>query len=150
MRDISFEIKIPKLKFSNQRKFQFRVLLSLAIFIGAFFAKQSFEYTVVGTLILIYFGFSIVWCLTSRIAAACALFFLICTPILLFFKSEALAETFAIYAYYFLVITVVNEILLLKRGDNLDSGSSYEPADRLGIVAEIFRSFWQRIKNFLN
>lgn len=117
MRDISFEIKIPRLKFSNQRKFQFKVLLSLAIFIGAFFAGQYFDFTFVGTLVLIYFGFSIVWNISGRVSAACALFFLICTPILLFFKNEALAETFAIYAYYFLVITVVGEILTLKSGN---------------------------------
>ena len=124
MKDISFEIKIPKLKFSGQRKFQFKVILSLAIFIGAFFAKQSFDYTIIGTLILIYFGVSIVWKLTSSIAASFALFFLASCPILLIFKNNDLAETFAIYAYYFLVITVANEILSLNRGDNLDSESS--------------------------
>lgn len=122
MKDLSFEIKIPKLnlKFSDQKKFQLKIALSLAIIAGAFWAKYVFDFTFIGTLILIYFGIAIVWKLTSRIAAGLALFFLASCPVLLIFKNEALAETFAIYAYYFLVITVVGEILSLKRGDSSD------------------------------
>jgi len=122
MKDINFEIKIPKLnlEFSDQKKFRLKVGLSLAIIAAAFGAKYSFDFTFFGTLILIYFGMAIVWKLTSRIAAGLALFFLASCPVLLIFKNESLAETFAIYAYYFLVITVVGEILSLKRGDSSD------------------------------
>ena len=122
MKDLAFEIKIPKFnfKFSDQRKFRLKLGLSLAIIAGAFWAKQNFDFTFIGTLILIYFGIAIVWRLTSRIAAGLALFFLASCPVLLALKNENLAETFAIYAYYFLVITVVGEIFSLKRGNSSD------------------------------
>lgn len=122
MKDISFEIKIPKLnfEFSDQKKFRLKFGLSLAIIISAFWAKYIFDFTFIGTLILIYFGMAIVWKLTSRISAGLALFFLASCPVLLIFKNEALAETFAVYAYYFLVVTVIGEILSLKRGDSSD------------------------------
>jgi len=128
MKDLVFEIKIPKFNFgsSDQKKFQLKAGLSLAIIIGAFWAKHSFDFTFIGTLILIYFGMAIVWKLASRIAAGLALFFLASCPILLALKNEALAEIFAVYAYYFLVITVVGEILSLKKGDNLDSEPNSE------------------------
>ncbi len=122
MKDISFEIKIPKFnfEFSDQKKFRLKFGLSLAIIIGAFWAKYGFDFTFIGTLILIYFGISIVWKLTSRITAGLALFFLASCPVLLIFKNDDLAETFAVYAYYFLVVTVIGEILSLKRGDSSD------------------------------
>jgi len=128
VKDISFEIKIPKFDFgfSDQKKFRLKVGLSLAIIVAAFVAKYSFDFTFFGTLILIYFGIAIVWKISSRISAGLALFFLASCPVLLIFKNENLAETFAIYAYYFLVITVVGEIISLKRGDNPDSDESSE------------------------
>lgn len=121
MKEISFEIKIPKFEFSGQRKFQFKMTLSLLIIIGAFTVRQYFDFTFVGTLILAYFWISLLWGFSSRIAASLALFFLVCTPLLLILKNAALAETFAIYAYYFLIITVIGEIVALKRENKVSS-----------------------------
>ena len=115
MKDISFEIKIPKFQFSDDLKGRIKIVTSILIVVGAFVAGHFFDFTFFGTLILIYFGISILWHLESRIAAALALFFLASCPILLILKNNALAETFAIYAYYFLVITVVGEIVALKK-----------------------------------
>lgn len=89
--------------------------LSILVIIVIFVAKQYFDFDFAQTLILIFFGFSIVWKMTGRAAVVLALFFLAGTPILLFFDSKELAETFAVYAYYFLVIAVIDEILSLKR-----------------------------------
>ena len=61
-------------------------------------------------IILVYALFSILFGLESKIAASVALAFLAVCPVLLIFKKEALAETAAIYAYYFLVITVITQI----------------------------------------
>jgi len=44
---------------------------------------------------------------SPRIIAACALLSLSACPFLLIYKQEALAESFAVYAYYFLTLTVV-------------------------------------------
>ena len=60
--------------------------------------------------ILAYALVSILFVIESRIAAGIALLFLTSCPILLIFKKEAMAETIAIYAYYFLVITVITQI----------------------------------------
>lgn len=118
MKEISFEIKIPNIKFSDGRKFQLKVAVSFLIAAGAFIAKQNYDFTLVGTLILAYFGISLLWSLSGRVAGSFALFFLTCVPILLSLKYDALAETFAVYAYYFLVITVVGEIVALKKENN--------------------------------
>jgi hypothetical protein len=115
MKEISFQIKIPRIEFPNQRKFQIKVIVSFLIIVGAFIAKQNFDFTSIGTLILIYFGISLLWNLTSRISASFAMLFLISTPILLILKNNVLAETVAIYAYYFLIIAVVGEIIALKK-----------------------------------
>lgn len=115
MKEISFELKVPEFKFSRQRKFQIKGVLSLLIILGAFFARQNFEYTLAGTLILAYFGISLLWNIPSRIAAFCALLCLACCPVLLIFKSNVLAEDFAVYAFYFLVITVFQEVIFLAR-----------------------------------
>jgi len=113
MREISFEFKIPQIKFSHRRKFQIKLALSSLIVLGAFLLQQKFDYTFVGTLILIYLGISMLWGLSSRIAAAGALLFLAGCPVLLILKNDALAEIFAVYAYYLLVVTVLQEIVLL-------------------------------------
>jgi hypothetical protein len=49
--------------------------------------------------------------LDSRIPAGLALLFLVACPISIAFKREALAEALAIYAYYFLVIAVVSQVI---------------------------------------
>ena len=123
MKDISFEIKIPKLQLSAERKWYLKIFLSLLVIAGSFVAMQNFDFTFVGTLILAYFGISILWNFESRIAAALALFFLVSCPILLMLKNDALAEMFAIYAYYFLVIVVVGEILALKMENKISPES---------------------------
>ena len=51
----------------------------------------------------------------NRIIAVCALISLASCPFLLSFKKDAWAETMAIYAYYFLVMTVVLQIVEYKR-----------------------------------
>lgn len=65
---------------------------------------------VINFFILAYALVSILFVIESRIAAGIALLFLTSCPILLIFKKEAMAETMAIYAYYFLVITVITQI----------------------------------------
>jgi len=60
--------------------------------------------------VLFYALFSVLFVIDSRIAAAVALILLSSIPFLLIGKKEHLAETMAIYAYYFLVITVITQI----------------------------------------
>jgi hypothetical protein len=115
MKEISFEIKIPKIRLSRYWKRNIKIIFSVFIIAGAFIAKQNFDFSFIGTLILVYFCISLLWNLASRIAVSLALFFLVLTPISLVLKNNVLAETVAIYAYYFLIIAVIGEIIALKR-----------------------------------
>ncbi len=115
MKEINFEIKVPTFHISSGWQKKLKVALSVLVVVGSFLTWQNFDVTFVGTLILVYFGISLIWSLSSRISASLALFFLVCTPILLAMKNDALAETMAIYAYYFLVITVMSEIWALRK-----------------------------------
>lgn len=61
-------------------------------------------------LVLFYGIVSFCLILDSRIAAGLALFLLICCLFLLIFKNNILAEKFAVFSYYFLVITACTGI----------------------------------------
>lgn len=98
--------------------------LAVTIFIGI-----NYAFSFVEMLILAYFGLSLIWKLDSRIAASLALFFLVATPILLMLKNDALAETFAIYAYYFLVITVIRLVFEFKNSPKIEAKRPAGPVD---------------------
>ncbi|MFA5993706.1 MAG: hypothetical protein WC823_01975 [Parcubacteria group bacterium] len=89
---------------------------------GVFLAQQNFDFTLLGTLILLYFGLSLVWRISSRISAALALVFLASCPVLLMLGQDALAETMAVQAYYLLVVTVVLQLVELKQGTAVGQG----------------------------
>ena len=61
-------------------------------------------------LIMAYGLISILFILESRIAATVALLFLISCPVLLILKKAPFAEAMAVYAYYFLIITVATQL----------------------------------------
>ncbi|NCU41312.1 MAG: hypothetical protein EOM19_01140 [Candidatus Moranbacteria bacterium] len=90
-------------------------ILFLGILTGAFF-----EWNIVEIFIFVVFLWSILGPLSSRILAIPALFFLSATPILLMLSREEQAETFAVYAYYFLVMAVIRAISEL-RSENRES-----------------------------
>ena len=81
-------------------------------------------------LILFYALISVLFILDSRWSAAAAVLLLASCPVLLILKREGWAESAAIYAYYFLVITVVTQVRELR--------IEKRPVDkrRLTVVAE--------------
>jgi hypothetical protein len=96
-----------------------KIFIISAILIFALFKTIG----VLDFLILLYALISFFFILDSRYAAGTALFFLASCPFLLIFKKDALAESVAIYAYYFLIITVLTQIRELKKAKkNLKSG----------------------------
>jgi hypothetical protein len=72
-------------------------------------------------IILFYALVSFFFVLDSRIAAGMALISLAACPGLLILKKEALAEAIAIYAYYFLAITVLTQIREMVREKKAES-----------------------------
>lgn len=86
------------------------VVLFLGVLLGAFF-----QWNIVEIFIFVIFLWSIVGPLSSRVLAVPALFFLSATPLLLILDREDQAETFAVYAYYFLVMAVIRAIVELRK-----------------------------------
>ncbi|MFA5108962.1 MAG: hypothetical protein WC458_00225 [Patescibacteria group bacterium] len=77
-------------------------------------------------LILLYGLISFLFILDSRYAAGAALVFLVSCPFFLIFKKDVLAEIFAIYAYYFLVITALTQIRELYRDNKRERAANIE------------------------
>lgn len=72
-------------------------------------------------IVLTYALASVLFIFKSRIPAVLALVLLAACPFLLMFKKDATAEVMAIYAYYFLVITVMTQIAeYIKEGKEAD------------------------------
>lgn len=115
MKEINFELKLPALFFAPKAKWNIKAVLSGVLTLSALIFGRSNGFSFFEMLVLIYFIIALIWNISSRISASLALFCLICCPILLILKKDSLAEVFAIFAYYFLVITVIQEIFELKK-----------------------------------
>jgi len=87
--------------------------ISLIILVLAFALYKNI--IVLDFLILAYALISFLYILDSRLSAGAALVLLASCPILLIAKKDSLAETMAVYAYYFLVITVITQIRELRK-----------------------------------
>jgi len=97
--------------------------------LGQYFTKKYFDYGIVAFALLLGFYLKwdmenvvlftfIIWIIlnpiSSQILAKIALVFLSFTPLLLIIRREAQAEQFAIFTYYFLVLTVIFAIIEFK------------------------------------
>lgn len=100
--------------YQKLRALSLRTWLKLFLIAISLIFAVYYEIDVIEFLILLFALVSVLFVLDSRYAAGAALVFLIFCPFLIIFKKEALAEVSAIYAYYFLVITVVTQIRELK------------------------------------
>jgi hypothetical protein len=84
--------------------------VAIAVLMGAYFDWQIIEMIIFGIFIWIILN-----PVPSRLTAVPALAFLIATPFLLIFKKEILAEQAAIYAYYFLIMSVIMGIYEIRK-----------------------------------
>ncbi|HZJ41004.1 MAG TPA: hypothetical protein VFD16_01935, partial [Candidatus Saccharimonadales bacterium] len=91
-----------------------KIFIILALLIFSIFKEIGF----LDFLVLFYGLISFLFIINSRYSAVAALIFLAACPFLLIFKKDVLAESSAIYAYYFLVITVLTQIRELKKDKN--------------------------------
>lgn len=84
-------------------------------FVGAaFLLGILFEWHIVQITIFVIFVWSIIGPIASRYLAWPSLFFLLLTPGLMALGRREQAEEFAIYAYYFLVMTVIRGIIEIR------------------------------------
>ncbi len=94
------------------------LILVAGTLLGAYFG-----WDVVEIFIFLVFLWSILGPVPSRLLAVPALFFLSATPVLIAFDRSETAETYAVYAYYFLAMAVIRGIVEL-RDDQGDGESS--------------------------
>ena len=104
-------LKHLKINKRNLKKKKLEIILLAIILILLLLWQFKIESIV---LLLLFFSFLFFkW--DSRFIASMALLSLASCPFLLIFKKEPAAEQMAIYAYYFLVMTVVLQIVEYKR-----------------------------------
>jgi len=92
------------------------IFLSIAIFLGFHFKWNWVDLA----LFLTFLGI-ILHPLPSRWFAFSSILLLVATPALLAFKQEDWAEQIAIYAYYFLIFTVMMAVYELKKEEKTEN-----------------------------
>jgi len=126
-KEITFKITIPEFKklfvfFKNAFR---RALLDVknkkwrGLIVLAFAISAYFLWDLSSALLWLLFLVFLVYEWENRIIAVLALISLASCPVLLSFKKDALAEQMAVYAYFFLVMTVVLQIVEYKRHPEL-------------------------------
>jgi hypothetical protein len=108
--EVLAEIKAWEIKKITPKK-----ILNICIFLIALGMGIYFQWGIMGTLIFIIFIGIILRPVSSRIMAVPALFFLVLTPIALILKKDLVAENFAIYAYYFLILATIMGIYEVRQ-----------------------------------
>jgi len=92
------------------------------ILVGGVLFGAYFGWDIAEIFVFLVFLWSILGPVPSRLLAAPALLFLAATPVLIALGREEQAETFAVYAYYFLAMAVIRGIVELRedRGDEAE------------------------------
>jgi len=108
------KLKFKRLSF-NFKKINRRTWIKIIIIAAVLIFSLVKQIGVSDFLILFYALISILFILDSRYSAGAALVFLAACPVLLIFKYDAAAESSAIFAYYFLVITVLTQIIEIRK-----------------------------------
>lgn len=87
-------------------------IIIIAILMGVFLGWDVVEILIFGIFI-----FTILNPIPTRYLAVPALAFLILSPIFLILERELLAERFAIYCYYFLVMAVIMAVYEIRKSE---------------------------------
>jgi len=111
-----FSLIYAKLASLSRRTWLKIFIIAIVLILAIFKEIAIFDF-----LVLVYALISVLFILDSRYAAGTALVFLAACPFLLILKKDLWAESSAIYAYYFLVITVITQIRELKKEDKKSS-----------------------------
>ena len=91
--------------------------IALVLVVAIFKSASAWE-----LITILYALISVLYILDSRWSAGVALLYLASCPVLLFLDRGALAESAAVYAFYFLVITVLTQLQELRREERSRPG----------------------------
>jgi len=113
MIDFSTNSSIPKINKNEITQIIYFLLIIVVSFVMIFYSSKFLIQLgdLIPYFILIYFFISLIQKFDSRIPIAFALFLLFLTAIILVQGQEKAANQIAIYAYYFLVIGVVQQLI---------------------------------------
>jgi hypothetical protein len=110
----AFQEMIKEVHSWELKKMTLRKALNIGLLLAGLGMGIFFQWGIMNTMIFMIFIGIILRPVSSQILALPALFFLILTPFALIFKLDALAENLAIYAYYFLILTVIMGIYEIR------------------------------------
>lgn len=99
----------------SQKNVLFRIAVEILIMFLAAWMGFHLAWAVWDIALFVFFIGIILRPISSRIPAGGALFFLALTPFFLIAEKKEMAEQLAIYAYYFLVMTVMMGVYEIKR-----------------------------------
>lgn len=102
--------KIERRAYTILKNLNKKDYVKIGVIIAILFYSIIQKTNIIDFFILAYALFSILFVIKSRVAAFIALILLILIPVQLIEKKEATAEITAVYAYYFLVISVLIQI----------------------------------------
>ena len=105
---IKKDISISYLK-KNYKKPLLLILLIMGIIIGII-GVLSFEFEILSLIVWFYFLFAVLYVFESRISASIAILLLGYALMTLILKDTGLARDFAVYAFYFLIITIITHM----------------------------------------
>ncbi len=113
--EVYAEIEVWEIKKITSKK-----ILNICIFLAGLGMGVYFRWGIMNTFIFCIFIGIILKPVSSRILVFPALFFLILAPFALIFKKDIIAENFAIYAYYFLIMATIMGIYEIRENENGD------------------------------
>jgi hypothetical protein len=128
--DFSFNFKeflffLKKKILATSRRTRWKVLIiTIILFFSLFKGIGVIEF-----MILTYALVSLIFILDSRLAIGTGLIFLAACPLLLIIKEDSLAEDFAIYVYYLLVIACLTQIRELFSKKKQEIGANIKESD---------------------
>lgn len=108
-------INIQKIQSISNINLKMKIILSVFIVGGAIFSWKNFDFVVSDILMMVFFAIFLLWNIPGKISAILALGCLISCPILVIAEKDKLAETMAVQAYLFLTMTVILQVVELKR-----------------------------------
>lgn len=100
--------------FSSKRRVLLLTLGMVGILVDIFVFPFTSDWVIFG-LTVVWIGAVVGWRLEGRFSVAGALIFLLMCPFLLILKKESVAEKAAIWAYMFLVVGVVQQLIEIKK-----------------------------------
>ena len=107
-----------KIELDTSRLKDPRVILTIISIIFLAVVLIYFKVDLVSTIIAFYFLFSIIFSLKSRYSFYLGLFFLVLTALVQILGNEGVAENYAVYAFYFLVIGTITALIETVKNKN--------------------------------